>query len=72
MNFLNRIGPGVDADFAQRAIERHHAGEDFLRERAALLDFLEDALVNQIVKLRHDGKSRDIALAAEPAAVRWC
>ena len=54
---------GVDADLAQRAIERHHAGENLLRDRAALRDFLEDALVNQIVKLRHDGKRGDVALA---------
>ena len=53
---------GVESDRAQAAIERHQSLQRPARHFAALGDFLEDALVNQVEKLRHHGKNRDLAL----------
>src|SRR5712671_3575590 len=56
----------VDSHLAQPAVQRHKALEYFLRERPSLRDFLENALVDQVIKLWHHGKGRDIAFAQSP------
>ena len=62
MNFPKQNGPGIDADFSQRSVQRNRSTEDFLGDCASLFDFLKDALMNQIVKLRHYGKGGNVAL----------
>ena len=60
------MGPALMPTLRSSTIERKHAGEKFLRERAALRDFLEDALVNQVEELRHDCECGDVALIQSP------
>ncbi len=53
---------GVDSHLAQRAIESHQTLKHFLGESSSFFNFLEDALVNQIKELRHNGESGDVTL----------
>ncbi len=62
VQFAEEDAAGVESDGAQAAIERHQGFQRPARHLAALGDFLEDALVNQVEKLRHHGKNRDLAL----------
>src|SRR5580765_6794987 len=62
MDLAKEDGACVDADFPQGTIQQYHDGKDLLRNRAALLDFLKDSLVDQVEELRHDGESGDVAL----------
>ena len=63
MHFTEQNRPRVHPDFSQSTVERNHAGKDFPGKCAALLDLLEDAFVNQVIKLRNDSKCGDVALA---------
>ena len=54
--------PALMPTFRSVRLSSTIAAKIFCVTRAALLDLLEDALVNQIEKLRHDGESRDVAL----------
>ncbi len=51
----------VESNSAQAAIQRHQSLQRPPRHCAALGYLLEDALVNQVEKLRHHGKNRDLA-----------
>ena len=55
-----KIRPALKPDLAQTAIERHQSLQRPARNFAALGDFLEDALVNQVEKLRNHGENRDL------------
>ena len=63
VDFLKKDGARVDADFAQRAIQRDHRAEHLPRNRAAFGNLLKQTLVNQVEKLRHDRECGDVTLA---------
>src|SRR5258708_24438116 len=52
---------GLDSDSAQRAIDRHQRAHQPQRQLAAFLQLSENALVNQVEKLRHNAKHSDVA-----------
>ena len=58
--------PALKPDLAQTAVERHQSLQRPARNFAALGYFLEDALVNQIEKLRHHGEDRDLTFVERP------
>src|SRR5207247_3562688 len=62
MQFAEESPPGVDAYRTQRTIYVHQDSEHRLSYFSALRYFFEDPLMNQIEKLCHNRKSRDIAL----------
>ena len=52
---------GVDSEPPQPAVERHQRAHQPQREFAAFVQFLENALVNQVEELGHHGKRGDVA-----------
>src|SRR5207244_3336269 len=61
MQFAEQGPPGVYANRTQRAIHVHQDSEHRLSYFSALRYFFEDPLMNQIEKLWHHSKSRDLA-----------
>src|SRR5439155_10689453 len=61
MQFAEESPPGVDAYRTQRTIYVHQDSEHRLSYFSALRYFFEDPLMNQIEKLWHHSKSRDLA-----------
>ena len=63
MHFAKENTPGIEPEFSAESVEAHHARECKPRHRPALLNFFEDAFVDEVEKLRHHGKSGDIPFA---------
>ena len=61
MNLSKEKFAGVDSNSPQRAVERHQRPHQPQRELAALVQFFENAFVNQVEKLRHNAKGGDVA-----------
>ena len=61
-----KMRAGVESDCAQAAIERHQCLQRPARHLAAFGNFFEYPLVNEIEKLRHHGKNRDLSFVERP------
>ena len=66
MHFAEKEWSRVDSQLAQRAVESHQTPEHRLRTRSAFGKLLKNPVVNQVEKLRHDGKNCDVSFVQGP------
>ncbi len=70
MQLAEESAAGVEPHLTQTAVQCHQGFQRPARNFAALGYFLEDALVNQVEKLRHHGKNSDLPLVQRPQQFR--
>ena len=62
MDFRKENGPRIPSESSADACDRHHRSHGPTRESSALRNFLENALVDQVKKLRHHRERCDFPL----------
>jgi hypothetical protein len=66
MDSAKKHATGIEPEFSTRGVKSCQPFEDKSRKRSALLHLFEDALMDEIEKLRHHGKGSDVSFAQRP------